>query len=537
MKPESEITDVTFWKTPNDFKLAANWFYASSLMDPQNGGTINNDNMSDIAMGMQPDQVSSGTYVAPAEDDVWNGAYSAIRNANKLIEQGENSEIKNDLLPYIGEGYFFRAYNYFNLLRSYGGVPIIEKVLTPGDPEVFGPRASREEVVSFILSDLDKAIAYLDVKGDTETGRICKEAAKAFKARICLFEGTWRKFHQTGDASSLLDLAVSESGDVINSQSYSLYKAKGEDSYRYLFIDQTSTNNPESIIAKHYRVNINYNFWTYGISWGEMNPTKKIADMYLCADGLPVDKSPLFQGYNTCRSEFSNRDPRMTQSLILPAMEITRPQFDTPSPQWPGVGNNRNINSGYMLYKFISEISALGSTAASNYDYNIMRYAEVLLIYAEAKFEKDGSISDDDLNISVNALRDRVQMPHLTNAFVLSSNLDMRTEIRRERAVELAFEGFRWDDLRRWKTAETELSKSLLSIKVTGTQWDAPTVTIDGHSTTGVFFNLPTDQLENGYKVLQPGSQRNFDPDKHYLLPLATKEISLNADLEQNPGW
>ncbi|MBW8325331.1 MAG: RagB/SusD family nutrient uptake outer membrane protein, partial [Prolixibacteraceae bacterium] len=223
--------------------------------------------------------------------------------------------------------------------------------------------------------------------------------------------------------------------------------------------------------------------------------------------------------------------------LIMPAVSIKRPQFDSPSPQWPGVGNNRNINSGYMLYKYISEISALGSTEDSNYDYNIMRFAEVLLIYAEAKFEKDGSISDADLDLTINALRDRVQMAHLTNALVQANGLDMRTEIRRERTVELAFEGFRWDDLRRWKTAETELPKSVLSIKVSGTQWDSPTVTVDGSSTPGVFYNLPANQLENGYKVLQPSSQRRFDPAKNYLFPLPTKQISLNPSLTQNPKW
>lgn len=532
LQPQSEITNVTFWKTANDFKLAANWFYNSALDGPNY-----NDNWSDIAFGMESDAISSGTYVAPETDGTWDGAYTSIRNANKLIEQGENSSIKNDLLPYLGEGYFFRAYSYFRLLKNYGGVPLIDKVLVPDDPEVFSSRASREDIVNFIISDLDKAISDLNLKSSTETGRICKEAAKAFKARVCLFEGTWRKFHQSGDANTLLDLAVSESKSVIDSKSYSVYNAKGKDSYRYLFIDNTSTNNPESILAKHYRININYDTWMYGVSWGSMNPTKEIADMYLCEDGLPIDKSPLFMEYDLCRSEFRNRDSRMEQSLIIPAILIKRPQFDSPSPQWPGVGNNRNINSGYMLYKFISEISALGSTDDSNYDYNLMRYAEVLLIYAEAKFEKNGSISDDDLNISVNALRDRVEMAHLTNALVQISGLDMRTEIRRERTVELAFEGFHWDDLRRWKTAETELPKSVLSIKVTGTQWDSPEVTIDGYSTPGVFYNLPADQLENGYKVLQSGAQRSFDPDKNYLLPLPTKQISLNPALEQNPNW
>ena len=507
------------------------------LCHPRYYGTNNNDNMSDIAAAIELDAVSSGTYVAPEQDDYWDNPYTGIRNANKLIQEAEESSIKDEILPYLGEGHFFRAYNYFTLLRRYGGVPIIDKVLDPNDPEVFNERAPREDVINLILSDLDGAISYLNVKSSSETGRICKEAAKAFKARVTLFEGTWRKYRGIDGANTLLDIAVSESKDVIDSKSYELYEGSGEESYRYMFIDETSENNPESIIAKYYRTNINVNGWAYGVSWGNLNPTKKIADMYLCTDGLPIDKSSLFEGYDSCRSEFYNRDPRMAQSLILPAKSIIRPQFDTYRPQWPGVDNNRNVNSGYMLYKFISEQTTPGD-GGGEFDWNVLRYAEVLLIYAEATFERNGSISDADLNISINELRDRVQMAHLTNAFVQANNLDMRAEIRRERTVELAFEGFRWDDLRRWKTAETELPKSLLSIKVVGTQWDSPEITIGNESTPGLFYNLPADQLEDGCKVLQPKSQRTFDPDKNYLLPLPTKQISLNPDkLKQNPDW
>ena len=259
--------------------------------------------------------------------------------------------------------------------------------------------------------------------------------------------------------------------------------------------------------------------------------------MYLCADGLPIDKSLLFQGYDSCRTEFYHRDPRMTESIIVPADSIIRPQFSEAEPQWPGVGNNRNVNSGYMLYKFISEVSAPTTSSAGDFDWNDLRYAEVLLIYAEATFESNGAISDADLDKSINVLRDRVQMPHLTNAFVTTNGLDMRTEIRRERSVELAFEGFRWDDLRRWKTAETVLPNSLLSIKITGTQWNSPLVTIGSDTTPGLFYNLPASQLENGFLVLQPKSQRSFDLNKNYLLPLPTKQIALNPKLVQNPGW
>jgi len=536
LKPASEITDPTYWKTANDFKLAANFFYKNTLDDPHYSGTNNSDNMSDIAFGTQTDAVSAGTYVAPETDAIWDNAYSWIRNANKLIQEGRTSEIMQDIQPYLGEGYFFRAYNYFTLVKLYGGVPIISKVLLPSDAEVFSKRADRAVVFDSILRDLNFAIADLPVKKDAETGRICKEAAQAFKARVCLFEGTWRKFRGLTGADSLLEQAYTEAGNVISSKAYSLYDAKGAQSYRYLFIDATSIDNPESIIVKKYRTNINVNGWAYGVSWGNLNPTKKMADAYLCKDGLPIEKSPEFEGYDSCRSEFYNRDPRMTQSIIMPATKIIRPQFDTYLPQWPGVDNNRNVNSGYMLYKFISEEPTPGD-GGGEFDWNILRYAEVLLIYAEAKFERNNQITDADLNISINALRSRVGMPALTNSFVQVHGLDMRTEIRRERMVELAFEGFRWDDLRRWKTAETELPKSQLSIKVTATQWDSKKITLDGSSYTSYFYNLGEGQLENGCKVLQPASQRTFDPEKNYLLPIPTKQISLNDSLEQNPKW
>lgn len=536
LTPQSEITDVTFWQTDNDFQLAANWFYLNTLDDPHYDGTNNSDNMSDIAFGTGIDPVSSGTYVAPEQDGNWDGPYAGIRNANKLIEEGEQSSIRDEILPYLGEGYFFRAYNYFTLFKLFGGVPIIHKVLLPTDPEVFDARATRDQVVDSILSDLHTAISYLPSKSAAEKGRICKEAAEAFEARICLFEGTWRKFHGTGSPDSLLQEAITEAKNVMDSKAYSLYTGKGDQSYRYLFIDGTSEDNPESVIAKKYRTNINVNGWAYGVSWGNLNPTKKMADMYLCSDGLPIGQSHLFKGYDSCRTEFYNRDPRMTQSLILPALSIIRPQYDTYRPQWPGVDNNRNENSGYMLYKFISEEPTPGNGGGA-FDWNVMRYAEVLLIYAESQYERYGMISDADLDASINLLRDRVHMPHLTNAFVQAHGLDMRTEIRRERTVELAFEGFRWDDLRRWKTAETELPQSLLSIKVTGTQWASKQVTVDGQRYASFFYNLPANQLENGYKLLQPGSQRKFDPDKNYLLPIPTKQISLNPKLEQNPNW
>ena len=537
LTPQSEIADPAYWQTANDFRLAANWFYNQTLPDPHYDGNNNNDNMSEIAFGQSSiNAVSSGTYVPVEQDDNWDNAYNSIRNANKLIQEGQASTIGSTISPFLGEGYFFRAFDYFNLLKLYGGVPIINKVLLPTDSAVYTARASRDVVMDSILNDLNNAIADLPVKSSAETGRICKEAAQAFKARVCLFEGTWRKFHATGDANIFLDQAITESKNVIDSKSYTLYQGKGDASYRYMFIDNTSMNDPETIISKKYRTNINVNGWAYGVSWGNLNPTKAIADMYLCSDGLPIDKSPLFKGYDSSRSEFYNRDPRMAQSLLIPATKVIRPQYDTYRPQWPGQDNNRSSNSGYMLYKFISEQPTPGDGGGA-FDWNVIRYAEILLIYAEAQLERNGSISDADLDLSINVLRDRVNMPHLTNTLVTGYGLNMENEIRRERTIELAFEGFRWDDLRRWKTAETVLPQSILSVKVTGTEWSDKVITLDGSSYNSIFYNLSASQLENGFKLLQPASQRFFDVNKNYLLPIPTKQVSLNSKLSQNPGW
>src|SRR5690606_28773232 len=163
---------------------------------------------------------------------------------------------------------------------------------------------------------------------------------------------------------------------------------------------------------------------------------------------------------------------------------------------------------------------------AGTVDKPLIRYAEVLLTYAEAKFELNEAISDADLNLTINVLRDRAGFTaKLTNAFVTANNLSMRDEIRRERSVELALEGFRYDDLIRWKTAETVLPQAILGAKYTTADWiDTPVGTL----------NLNTDQV----LIVEPASSRSFDPKRDYLYPIPINEISLSGgNVEQNPYW
>jgi len=187
------------------------------------------------------------------------------------------------------------------------------------------------------------------------------------------------------------------------------------------------------------------------------------------------------------------------------------------------IAYNAGINYRYRKYWIVSD----WASNVSYVNFNILRYAEVLLNYAEAKFELNGAISDEDLNLTVNVLRNRAsgndaaRLPLLTNGFVSAHGLSMETEIRRERTVELAFEGQAYWDVLRWKTAETLLPKAILGRKY-----------FSAENPSGA-----TPNLLNGYVLLEAESFRSFNPQRDYLWGIPTKELALNDALEQNPNW
>jgi hypothetical protein len=181
-----------------------------------------------------------------------------------------------------------------------------------------------------------------------------------------------------------------------------------------------------------------------------------------------------------------------------------------------------------MLRKFLDE-TVEATQFAGQYDFKEFRYGEALLILAEALFERDAAISDGDLDRTIGELRGRVGMPALTNGVVTTNGLDMLTEIRRERTVELAFEGFRREDLRRWKTAETEMPQAIQGVKFVGTEYE------QRDSTLVVGADIQVDA--NGFVIAEPASARQF-LIKHYLDPIPLQQIQLShGSLTQNPGW
>lgn len=524
---EDTITAATFWQNANDFKLAANNLY--------NGldGFGYEDTQSDIAFNF-PNSVSNGKQLLSETSSTWTNSYSYIRACNDAIAHGADFT-DADTKRYVAEARFFRAWYYWKLMEIYGGVPLITEVLATDDPGLYAPRATQSATVDLILQDLDQAAADLPSQSElasTDIGRITKGTAQALTARVALYEGTWEKFRNESGAEKYLTIAINASSEIIRSNEYELYQGSGAQSYRYLFIEE-GDDSKESILDRRYERNISGQDIPHNYDAGGYNATRKLMDMYLDKTGLPITSpGSVFQGYSTMTSEYQSRDPRMTMTMTIPGTQTNRVFYPvTKVANYPDKPQ-RNANTGYILYKYMSEDAlANNAGAAFQFDRHLIRYAEVLLIYAEANYEVHGSLPDNDLNISINKLRDRVGMPHLTNAFLTAHSLDMRTEIRRERTIELALEGFRYDDLRRWKTAETELPKDIKGIKIKGSSWQTYPFYMDPS-----YLNR-TDA--NGFLIAETG--RTFDVNKNYLQPLPTKEIALyqanGFTLTQNPGW
>ncbi|BDD11870.1 hypothetical protein FUAX_43020 (plasmid) [Fulvitalea axinellae] len=526
-EPYNTLTDNDFWKTEKDLAQACNRLYTEL------GGFSNRDVYTDISYGGGPNEIGSSTFTPTNNFGPWDGAYGSIARCNKIIGSAPKALESLDeaiVNRYIGEARFFRAWLYYGMLRSYGGVPIIDKLLDLDSPELYAPRNSRTEVADFILADLDYAAQWLpnisDLKG-SEEGRVTKTAAQAFLSRVALYEGTRQKYRENGEHKAYLEKSKAASLAVIQSGEHMLYTKPGGDKYSnytssFLYEGE---NSKESILASRYILDWRSHNRSYQLTRSRtLHPTRKMIDYYLADDGLPIKHSDRFQGYVTAQSEYENRDPRLKASVFVPFEDDWWKAGEKYVPEF----SNSGTSTGYHWKKYVV-ISEPADLVKGHIDYMVIRYGEVLLNYAEAVYELGGAITDADLDLSINVLRDRVDMPHLTNAFVNGTNpagvqLNMLDEIRRERVVELASEGFRYDDLLRWGVAHTVLNEPTKGIKNYG---DA------------VYPLVPWDSFDkdaDDFIIIQPSATKYFE-DKHYLWPLPLVQVALNENLVQNPGW
>lgn len=565
LEPLDTKTDVVYFQTAQHFREYATGLYSQLLGWQSNYGSIfeHMDCSSDLSTYFSYSaDVGFGTISVGTNDSRWNNCYSNIRAANMLFQKAESySGSQEDIQQSLGEGYFFRAYSYFYLLKFFGGVPIVTTVLDVDSPELTAPRNSRYEVVDLILSDLDKAIERLPNEqsiASEDKGRISSGGAKAFKARVLLYEATWRRYNGTstdfegseGPASdqvnAFLEEAVALCENVMDDSAYSLWNYNStasmqQMSNRYLFCIENSASNPVGMGKDTNHEFILYSVYDQSLRpasieltqtlW-KLTPSRKLIDMFLCTDGLPIQLSSRFKGYHTPGDEFDNRDYRLKSY-------IGRPSEDT---------NLTGGAAGYTPYKF----TCYGREPSNKDEYSnypVLRLAEVYLNYAEALYERYGEITDEQLNKSVNKLRARAGVANLTNDFIsqhAADGMDMLTEIRRERTLELYMEGFRYDDLKRWGKMEEELNEARCGMVVGGNNGYVTVFkNADGSVNTSryspnvyVWGELAVETGDGLLNcVVMTGAENISVTKTDYLWPIPQRQRDLNPNLQQNPGY
>jgi hypothetical protein len=524
--PETEFSDADFWNTETDLVNACNRLYQQL-----DANWV--DNRGDDVMNTSPDQISNGNRSIPNTSGDWNDRYDEIFTANNILEKAGKAKVTTAIRNrYYGEARFFRAYAYANLVSKYGDVPLVLKTLAINSPELTMGRSPREQVVKAIYDDLDSAALWLPKRTEivaAQYGRVSKSAALALKARVALYEGTRGKFHNSGTGwQNHLQVAIA-AAQLVMAEGHVLFSNYGD-----LFLEAgEAATNSENILVKIFGVSntnlvLGHNN-SRDLENGRMSPSRNLLRQYLYSDGLPAyntdgtvsaKRSAMFvteaneSSYNTV---FDNRDPRVGFTFIKSGESA----YQSPWVPKTSLGSR----TAFAPKKGFSKIDQTIS-GASTLDRILIRYAEVLLTYAEAKFELNGTISDADLNLTVNALRTRAGFtPKLTNAFVTANGLSMQEEIRRERTVELAMEGFRYNDLIRWKTAETVLPKEILGGKFITAEWVG---------TNANSLNLNADKI----LVVEPATTRSFIANRDYLYPVPLNEITLSeGNVKQNPNW
>jgi hypothetical protein len=470
--PETEFSDADFWNTETDLIDAANRMYQQL-----DANWIDNRGVVAVNQG-GPNSISNGNITVPNTSADWSDRYDEIFTANNILEKAGRAKVSQAIINrYLGEARFFRAYAYLSLVQKYGDVPLVLHTLDVSSPELTMARTPRETVMEAIYTDLDSAAAWLPTRAAlpvAQYGRVTKSTAWALKARAGLYEGTWLKFRNETGWQQHLEVAVDAAKNVMT-QGHTLYPDYG-DLFQHV---GEGPGNTENIFVKIYGVN-NENLLlghnnSRDLENGRMAPTRNLIRQYLYADGLPAfttanipetSPSPLFvpEGseatYNTV---LENRDPRLAYTVFKSGEEAYK------GPWVPTV--SLGARSGFAAKKGFN-VEDQTINGAGTVDRILIRYGEVLLIYAEATYELADAISDEDLDLSINKLRARAGFDaRLSNEFVTDNNLDMREEIRRERTVELALEGFRYSDLIRWKTAETLLPADLLGAKYVEADW------------------------------------------------------------------
>jgi hypothetical protein len=563
--PPTALADASYWHTVSDLQNYMNNLYGKDAIFPHyrsysNLGIYSLDGNSDNMVPVAVDARLSGQYTVAS-----NGTYADytdIRDVNYfLVNYRRVTAAATDVAPYVGEAYFFRAILYFYALEKVGGVPWVNQPLDITDTQLINaPRLARNTLVDSIVNDLDRAITNLPTKSKAQSQRLYKEYAQSFKVRVCLYEGTWEKYH-AGDAfgvsgqdgSKYIQLAATTASDVINSNIYALDNVGLSDGYFKLF-NQTDYSSSKEIVfwgAYNQQAGVTTYWQNYfhegSAGTASTGMSKSLVDDYLCTDGNPAGISPLYKGDDSLKHIVQNRDPRLRQSLFLTGdtVAINVPGATAPLLfAYPAFNNATPCTTGFQIRKGLNTDALQDShySAGGTDGVIYMRYAEILLDYAEARAEL-GQLTQGDVDITINKIRDRVKMPHLnvgaipTDPHWLFPALSpVINEIRRERHIELACEGLRLDDMMRWAAApQLIINKQPLGAQVT----QFLTVPITAGKLvvgTNIYINA-NGYIEPYQKVPAMANGYAFNPGRDYLFPITLQETVVNTAIKQNPGW
>ncbi len=460
--PETSIGTENFFQSEEDLKMflynlysfpGINEYGDDGYYTTDNASNTGNTELKNIMLSSDP---SSATITGG-----WD--WERLRNINLFLENFEKAAVSEDLLAhYEGVARFFRARFYFDKIKRFSDVPWYDQVIGTSDEDLlFKGRDPREMVVEKIFEDYDFAAE--NVKAVQPEGAVDKWVVLAYKARHALYEGTFRKYHPelglASSAATYLEIARDAASEIMENSDFSIYSTGNPQSdYRTLFNSQDLTSNPEVIFANIYEDQVkNSGWWDWMFGNYEVSPSKDLLQAYLMNDGSFYADQP---GYETKTfvEEFENRDPRLKQTFAYPGWELIN--TDTYS-QGGGIyiqKLQKNFTGYHQIKGFVNNTE---QTFQNSIDFPTLRYAEILLIYAEAKAEL-GELEQTDLDKTVNVLRERADMPPmnmnpdvgpLQEERFSNVNADQRNEIleiRRERRIEFALEGYRYDDLMRW---------------------------------------------------------------------------------------
>lgn len=544
--PLDQLSDPAFWSSENNIRTYTYGFYNSYFKGYGKNNTWGNyfsgQSLNDDFAPLKPTEF---TLNVPTSGGGWSGTasnnptsattpFSRIKKANHFIASVPVAKLSQEANNHwMGIGRFFRGLEYANFVSTFGDVPYIDKVLSESDPELYRKRDSRTFVMDKVLEDFKFAAENVRANDGTAKLSVNKYVVLAYMSRVFLFEGTWLKYHNIDQerAKTYLEASKWAAEQIIDA---GVFNVSGD--YRAVFSSLDLSSNAEIIMFKKYETSLlTHALMSNNNREAQSGISKNAIENYLASDGLPIALSSVYKGDKGIENVIANRDGRMAGTVV-------------PELRLQGIISNYS-SSGYSTLKFLNEEykdDQMGTSFVNTTDAPIVRYGEVLVNYAEACVEL-GILSQSDLDKSINKLRARigVNLPKLeviggnpaVNGKVYDDpNRDKTVssliwEIRRERRSELIFEGFRLNDLRRWKKleyADTEMNPSInLGAYIDKTKYTADqlkTVTINSE----------------GYIVPSPVASRKV-LDKHYLEPIPLDQITLykanGSELTQNPGW